>query len=247
MPPIGWHVATAREVLQRLGAGAPEEHLGCYYLGSTAPDIRVITRQPREETHYYDLSLPQSESGVPKLLETHPHLLQLQGRARAFMEGYITHLAVDELWIEQVFRPYFGRESSLSDRFRANIMDRVLQFYMDRAEREDRDLFQAFYEHVFRADPGEEVGFIDLPTMYRWRQVVSNILTQDPNWEGFRAFLGRRFLDDGQVADERARDLLEHLPDLLEEVLRYVTPERVVAFREDAIQRATAAVRGYRS
>ena len=247
MPPKAWHVVTAKDALARLQDRLLQEHLGCYLLGSTSPDIRVITGRPRAETHFYDVNADNVESGIPKLLETHPHLVQLQGRPKAFLSGYITHLATDELWIEQVYRPYFGRDSVLNSTLEANIMDRVLQFYMDRKERVERAQFKAFYDYIFQADPGDEVQFIDLPTLHRWREVVGNILNQDPTWEGFRSFSVRRFLGRSEVNDEQVRALFESLPEVLERTLKHVSPERVAAFREDAIQRSASAVRRYLS
>lgn len=247
MPPIAWHVVTAKDALARLQDRLLEEHLGCYLLGSTSPDIRVITGRSRAETHFYDVNAEDVTSGIPKLLEAHPHLVRLQGRPRAFLSGYITHLATDELWIEQVYRPYFGRNSVLNGTLEANVMDRVLQFYMDSKERVDRDRFKAFYEYIFQADPGDEVKFIDLPTLHRWREVVGNILNQDPTWEGFRSFAVRRFVGRSEVNDEQVRALFESLPEVLERTLKHVSPERVAAFREDAIQCSASAVRRYLS
>ena len=238
-------MAIAREIQLRLCDAELEEYMGSYLLGSTAPDIRVITMQPREETHFYDFDGPNGGSGIPKLLKSYPHLLQLRGRGRAFLAGYITHLAVDELWIDHVYRPYFGRESSLHNAPEADIMDRVLQFHMDRAERADHERFQQFYECIFQADPGEEVRFIDVPTLDKWREVVGSIINQDPSWEAFRSFAIRRLLGGGQPDEKKVRSLFESLPDVLERALQHVTAERVAAFREDAIQHAATAVRTY--
>ncbi len=243
MPPIGWHVAVAKETLARLDIESIEEHLACYLLGATSPDIRVLTRQPREETHFYDLRDEHCLSGIPKLLEVHPHLLQVNGRAKAFLAGYITHLATDELWIEQVYRPFFGKGTTTLSRTEADVMDRVLQFYLDRAERLDRDRFKMFYDYVLSADPGEEVGFIEAPTMRQWREVVCRILDQDPSWENFKSFTLRRFSNSAIETEEQVKTLFESLPQVLERTITYVSPERVASFKEDAIQSSQKAVR----
>ena len=247
MPPIGWHVATAREVLQRLGYDEPEEELGCFLLGSTAPDIRIMTGRPREETHFFDVKSDHENSGIPRLLEAYPHLAKLQGRPCAFVSGYLTHLAVDELWVEQVYRPFFGSGSPLGGNLEANLMDRLLQFHMDRNERMDRDRFRAFCEYIFRADPGEEIGFIDPPTLQRWREVVTGILNQDPTWEAFRTFTMRRFGAEQSAHPAEVSSFFEGIPEALERTLAYVSPDRVAAFREDAVARSLQAVKAYLS
>ena len=247
MPPIGWHVSTAREVLTRLGCGDLEDEIGCYLLGSTAPDIRIMTGRPREETHFFDLQQDHEMSGISRLFEAYEHLSGLTGRPKAFVAGYVTHLAVDETWIEQVYRPYFGRGSGLGGSLEADLMDRLLQFHMDQRERMDRDRFKAFYGYVFTADPGEEVGFIDPPTLTRWREVVTRILDQEPTWEAFRTFTMRRFGASGPVDSEQVRTFFESIPEALDRTLSHVTAERVEAFREDAVNRSLAAVKAYMS
>lgn len=245
MPPIGWHVATARRVLDGLDCRELEEEIGCFLLGSTAPDIRIMTGRPREETHFFDVKSDHGASGIPRLLENHPHLAMLKGRPKAFVSGYLTHLAVDELWVDQVYRPYFGSGSHLGGNLEANLMDRLIQFHMDRGERLDRDRFKAFYDYMFTADPGEEVGFIDVPTLYRWREVVTNILKQEPSWEAFRTVTTRRFGGEEGAEPEQVQAFFESIPEALERTLGYVTADRLEAFKADAVRRSTEAVRAY--
>lgn len=247
MPPIGWHVATARRVLDTLDYPELEEEIGCFLLGSTAPDIRIMTGRPREETHFFDVKSDHGISGIPRLLENHPHLVQLKGRPKAFVSGYLTHLAVDELWVDQVYRPYFGSGSHLGGDLEANLMDRLLQFHMDRGERLDRNRFDSFCEYMFTADAGEEIGFIDVPTLHRWREVVTNILKQEPTWEAFRTFTTRRFGGEEGAEPEQVHAFFESIPEALERTLTYVTHERLEAFRADAIRCSTEAVRAYLS
>ncbi len=247
MPPIGWHVATAREVLHRLAREDMDGEVGCFLLGSTAPDVRIITGRPREETHFFDVKSDHGASGIPRLLESYPHLSRLAGPPRAFVSGYLTHLAVDELWIEDVYRPYFGTGSELGGNLEANLMDRLLQFHIDRAERLHRDRFRAFYEYVFTAEPGDGLGFIDVPTLHRWREVVANILKQEPTWEAFRTLADRRFGSDENAEPEQVRAFFESIPTALERTLLYVTEERIAAFQEDAVRRSVDAVTAYLS
>ncbi len=245
MPPIGWHMATAREALQRLAHAGVEGEIGCYLLGATAPDMRVMTGQDREDTHFFRIDANHEQSGVAALLERYPEALTVRGRARAFVAGYLTHLTVDETWIQEVYRPYFGRESQLTDRVEANFMDRVLQFYMEQGARNDPELLQQWYQYIFRADPGEEVQFVDLPSLHRWREVVVRIVSQNPTWDGFRAFILRRFGPEGSPEEPALKHLCERIPEMLERTLNHVTPQRLAAYREAAIQRSVSALAEY--
>ena len=44
MPPLALHMGIAKELADGLRHKSLEADLGAYYLGSTTPDIRVLTR-----------------------------------------------------------------------------------------------------------------------------------------------------------------------------------------------------------
>lgn len=247
MPPVCWHLVTARLAAKRAGLALLDEAPGPYLLGATAPDVRIMTGQPREETHFITLDADHGERSIDNLFAAHPDLRTVNGRARAFLAGYLTHLEVDQAWITTVYRPFFGRESEHQSSLEANFMDRTLQFYMDWKERQDRDLVNAFYEHVMAADPADDLPIIPAPTLREWQGFVKRILQNEPSWEWFSDFLQRRLRLESSVTDEQLRTLALALPDVLERVLRYVTPERLRAFKEDAVARQAAALRSYLS
>ena len=123
MPPLALHTALAKEIADRLNLAALDDERGSFYLGSTAPDIRVITHWERSRTHFFDLERFDEQSGVSALLEAYPVLTNpddLSPQTRAFTAGYLTHLVTDETWITTVYRPYFGERSPLGGDIRAN-------------------------------------------------------------------------------------------------------------------------------
>src|SRR3990172_7124265 len=118
-----------------------QDDLGSYYLGSTAPDIRVITRWERDATHFFDLSCFEEQDSVAAFFQAHPELRKQERLSKAtlaFVSGYVTHLVLDETWISDIYRPYFGERSPMGGDARANVLDRVLQFELDRQTRADR-------------------------------------------------------------------------------------------------------------
>ena len=56
MPNLPMHIYLADQVAEQLDRGYVFDHMGAYYLGSTAPDIRAMTRWPREQTHFAPFS-----------------------------------------------------------------------------------------------------------------------------------------------------------------------------------------------
>ena len=104
---------------QMVDAPVLNENMGCYLLGSTAPDVRVITRKGREPYHFAPLDFDEVGAGIAGLYGEHPQLVEtVHGPTRSFMAGYMTHLILDETWITRMDRPLFGKDSCVSRRRR---------------------------------------------------------------------------------------------------------------------------------
>jgi hypothetical protein len=186
MPPLALHTAIAKDIADRLNTAALDDERGSLYLGATAPDIRVITHWERSRTHFFDLDCFDEQSGASALFEAYPVLTNpgdLSPKTRAFTAGYLSHLVTDETWITTVYRPHFGEKSPLGGDIRANVMDRALQFSLDAERRRDRHLMLHVLDAVTRCDIGLDIDLIDDDTLHRWRDVVSDIVQSEPNWE----------------------------------------------------------------
>ena len=96
---------------------------------------------------------------------------------------------------------------------------------------------------VTRCDIGLDIDLIDADTLRRWRDTIADIVQSEPNWDRFRQAAKRHLkIDaDGDGID----DLMASLPDLVDETLTYLTPERVEAFMDDSLRGSLDAVRDY--
>jgi hypothetical protein len=107
-----------------------------FLLGNTAPDVQVISGQPRKDTHFF--GLPIDETAPPPwelLLSTHfslsnPH--SLPPNHTAFLAGYLCHLLADWLWIRQIYSPVFGPECAWESFPQRLYLHNVLRAYLDR-------------------------------------------------------------------------------------------------------------------
>jgi hypothetical protein len=224
-----------------------ENETGTLYLGSTAPDIRVITRWDRSQTHFFDLDNFDEQDGVAAFLEQNPSLRtpgQLAAPTAAFVAGYVTHLVMDETWINMVYRPHFGQNSPLGGTLRGNIMDRALQFSLDRERRCDPELVAHVVGTVTRCDLGLDIGFIDSETLGKWHKVVVDMMATEPDWDRFR-MAARRHLSNGEADTAEFEDLVQSVPDLVDETVRYLTPELIDDFMQEALERSVTSVREY--
>lgn len=246
MPPLALHTAIAKDIADQLNLAALDDERGSLYLGSTAPDIRVITHWERSRTHFFDLDCFDEQSGVSALFAAYPTLMNpsdLSPATRSFIAGYLTHLVTDETWITTVYRPHFGEGSPLGGDIRANVMDRALQFSLDSERRRDRHLMVHVLDSVTRCDIGLDIDLIDADTLRRWRDVITDIVQHEPDWERFRQGAKRHLKVNSDNNDLDA--FMASLPDLVDETLRYLTLERVEAFMEDSLKGSLEAVRDY--
>ena len=95
---------------------------------------------------------------------------------------------------------------------------------------------------VARTDIGVNIELIDGDTLRRWREVITDIVQHEPDWERFRNAAKRHLkLESANGLD----DLMASLPDLVDETLTYLTPERIEAFMGDSRIKSLDAVRDY--
>ena len=105
-----------------------------FLFGSTAPDVQVVSGQPRWETHFFDLPIPNGE--LPpweKMLSRQPQLrvTGVPPSQAAFMAGYLCHLQADWLWVKDIFVPIFGLKSSWATFPKRLYYHNVLRSYLD--------------------------------------------------------------------------------------------------------------------
>ncbi len=248
MPPVTLHMILARRLAAGLAETLFEELPGPYLLGATAPDIRVITREDRRNTHFFDLSVFDHQDSVAGFFGAQSHLAdpaRLNPETRAFVAGYVTHLVLDEQYITGVYRRFFARHDTIGGSVRANVMDRLLQFDLDRTHGDAAlraDLCTALACTIEAID----AGFVDAETLERWRQVACDIAARGMDWDRARAMIERPLRRSGMDNEKgELSAFLDSLPELLDETIGHVTSAEVDGFVERATAAAAAAVTRY--
>jgi len=225
-----------------------DENRGSYYLGSTAPDIRFLIGTSREATHFLSLEGAEGESGVESMLEAYPELVggaKLNNTSKAFVAGYMSHLVTDEAWIYHIYRPFFGERSSLSRDPMANLLDRMLQFELDRRERLDNKNMPAVRAELNDSSSGVDISFISPSSLKRWSEFVFISATRKANWEDFRRFAEKYLIWMSRIAHEEQETFFSSFDERLEQVLKLVPPKELSAFREKSIAGSVRMAREY--
>lgn len=248
MPPIYLHMATARDILLQLDGGDVDRERGAYYLGATTPDIRVLTRGDRSETHFFDLERLDHQDSAEAFLKTHAHLAapeQLDAQTIAFVSGYLTHLVLDETYITSMYRPYFGQLSALGGDLNANMMDRLLQFELDRRRREAEAERDEIRDALSACSLSLDIGFLDSETLRRWQEVAIDQTRHPPDWRRFRN-QGGRHVRQGWGEDQAEYEaFLQTIPDLLQRTMDHISTAQVDAFVEQSKEHAQRVVERY--
>ncbi len=242
MPPITLHMVLARDIARGLAEASLVDSPGSYLLGATTPDIRVLTRQDRFSTHFFDLNEHGHQDSVTTFLGEHAALgrpEELNPATRAFVAGYISHLVMDEQYITGIYRPFFARHDALGGAIRANVMDRLLQFDLDRVYGNDPELKQDLLGALACTVENIEAGFVESETLERWRKVTVDVAARTMDWDRMRGMISNHLRYSGLEEGEALTSFLDRLPDLLDETIAHVTSTEVDAF----VQRSTDAAR----
>ena len=248
MPPLGMHVTLAKELAEKLNYDAARVEPGAYYLGATTPDIRVMTKWDRSRTHFFDFQNFEQQRSVETLFRKYPELASPEGKSKsaaAFLCGYISHLEIDEAWIVDIYRPCFGERSALKGDVFANLLDRVLQFELDKRSRGDPSVVPEMRDEIRSATVNEAIGFLDKDTLLRWREVSADVVSREPTWDRFGVLASRHLRAYGVESEADLAHFLDNIPDLIDQSIKAVTPERIEAFQTRARERALEAMRTY--
>lgn len=248
MPNLPMHLYLANQAAEELDWGSIHDHAGSFFLGSTTPDIRAMTRLPRETTHFAPLSVEVVGTGTRTMLELHPELADhrnLTPATRAFVLGYISHLVADEVWITTMFRTYFDNDNRVTcDEVGAHIWDRALQLEMDRRAIPAMNGFHQVVEHMVCADQGVEVAFLDVEVLQEWREWVNRFMGWEFSWDRLKRALNRMYRDNDDVQQAVDR-FLAAMPYSLERIYEKIPEERLDDYQQKVLAETVSHVRQY--
>ncbi len=176
VPTPFYHLSIAVEVLQHPSLEPAvrrllEDQRGEFLFGNTAPDVQVVSGQPREITHFFDL--PIHPNDPPAWLHMQQRYPELSGRTallpsrRAFLAGYMCHLQADWNWVMKIFMPVFGLRSHWETFGKRLYLHNVLRSYLDREYLPN--LSNGSTACLGSAQPDGWLPFVDDRYLLEWR------------------------------------------------------------------------------
>lgn len=247
MPFFATHMKVAEAAFSELDVPEADNLLGYALLGSTAPDRRMVTHQPREETHYFNLTQSEEGDGIRGMFRSSPDLRNARNLAwqeRAFLAGYLSHLALDEAWITRVYRPYFGNPNSIGSNPHHNILDRALQYSLNLEVNTSRNKMDFYHSCLEQVDPQLCITLVDVSFLSSWLKSTTDTTTQAGSWTGFERFIGR-FKSDPNIDHNVIEAFLKRPESMLELIFQQMPGNLPAIIVEHAIKNSITAAQEY--
>jgi hypothetical protein len=196
-----------------------------YLLGSIVPDARVENVvDSRSATHFYHYTEPYTKDPWRIMLDKHPQLNMPKDNAhKAFIAGYVAHLAMDQIWTENMLRPHFAHGDWGED-----IKGRFFVLHLMLIDMDQRDLASlpgSVAKEICAAKPDHWLPFMPQDVVIGWQNDLYNQLKPDgasQTLEIFGARVHRTAEDMRRLVDDTAwmqKNLWDHVPRSILEVI----------------------------
>ncbi len=245
MPTPVMHLALAEEILcgDALSLATRRwliQQRGPFLLGHTVPDVQTISRQGREETHFYTIPRTTDRPAYEALFAAHPQLAcadMLLPAQAAFVAGYIAHLLLDEIWLEDVFLRYFMAQewATLHERL---FLHNVLRTWVD--ARDQRRLDGDVATVLREVEPWGWLPFVGDEHLRAWRDWLVEQLGPARNVETAQVF-ARRMGMSALVVEE----ILASPRQMEERIFRHVPRAALKSFHDVGYERSVRLIERY--
>jgi len=244
MPTPAVHLALAEEMLRRgdLSPAVCEflmRYQGPFLLGHTAPDVRSVSGQDREDSHFYTVPRSSDRPACECLLAAHPTLIRsdaLSNPQMAFVAGYLAHLELDELWLDDVFHVFV--RGSWGPLRRRLFLHNVLRTWLD-YQAQDR-LGPRVAQTLRSVHPSSWLAFVRDEDLREWRDWLVRQLAPGHRMETAEVFAERMGISASEIdAVARSSDLME------ERVFRHFSAAALESFQAAGYRRSVSVVDAY--
>jgi len=225
MPTPFYHLSLAEGLLEH--PALPEEvrqflhGSRCVFLfGSTSPDVQVVSGQPRQSTHFFNLPIQAEDLPAwEQLLLDYPLLADAEhipATQAIFMAGYLCHLQADWLWVKEIFAPVFGPYCSWGTFSERIFLHNVLRAYLDECILPG--LHTAMDVCLSRVEPEGWLPFVGDVYLCKWRDFLFPQLEPGATSQTVEVFSSRQGVSRPEfkallASEERMQaEVFNHLP-----------------------------------
>jgi hypothetical protein len=237
VPTPFYHLSIATELLQhphlKDSARWKLNSEQCAFLfGNTAPDVQMISGQPRQDTHFFTLPITNgSVLAWERLFASYPQLSkldELEPNQAAFIAGYVCHLQADWYWILNIFWPNFSQWSKWGTTKSRLYLHNVLRSYLD--ENELRRLPPGMDSCLKRVKPYRWLPFAGDEHLLKWSSFLAQQLHPNGKTRTVEVFAEREGLDPQEF-----NSLLASAERMDHEVFVHVSRNQLAKYRQELI------------
>jgi hypothetical protein len=248
MPNAHTHLAAVADLLNQpeLTVAVPwisnNEPQSAFLLGAIGPDARAVSGQPREATHFFNIPPEDNALAQDVMLRSYPilHLAASLTPARAaFVAGYMTHLVMDQTWLEVVVMPGLFIDGLAWGTHHPNW--RLYSILMTWLEyRAAARLRKEIAPSLASAQPDSWLPFIQDRHLVQWRDHVVNMI----HTEGARR-TSVIFAQTNNLTAQELEDIVLSEARMAEQAYPTLAPDRLAEFEATTARRSLAAILQY--
>ena len=197
-----------------------------FLFGNTAPDVQVVSNQPREATHFFHIpfgATPQPHRTLFKAFPVLAHAQSLPAAHAAFMAGYICHLWLDIIWVRDIYLPAFGpdaRWDTMRDRL---LFHNILRAWCDLNDQ--RQLNGDIGTTLAAAQPRKWLPFTADAYLREWRDLLAAQFQPGATIRTVEVFAARN-----RVSQEEFHRVLDSPAELNRLIFTHASHEKIEAF-----------------
>ena len=198
MPTPFYHLSLAQALLEHSALPLQlkenlHHHQPAFFLGHIAPDVQVVSKQKRTETHFYNIPI---KAGIlppwEEIIRNYPGLLAANNDydQLVFVAGFLCHLQVDWYWTQEIFEPIFGPSAFWSTLKKRLYLHNVLRSYLDRQVL--HNLSEQTGHVIALANIQERLPFVNDPDLIKWRNFLAEQLQPGAKVKTVEVFANRQ-------------------------------------------------------
>ncbi len=248
MPNAQTHLASVCDLLAQptvqaaFGWLADDQAQAAFLLGAISPDVRAVSGDIREATHFFDIPPRDAQPAPRAMLRAWPQLRdprQLVRPQAAFVAGYITHLVMDQTWVEMiVMRRLFVAGTHWGIHHPNWRVYSVLMTYLEyqaaaRLPRRAVDL-------LAQAEPHGWLPFIRDEHLIEWRDHVVSVIER-----GGAQLISRMFAETNRITPAEMEAIVLSEERMAEEGFAVVSREHLRAFEDEVGRRSASTATHY--
>jgi hypothetical protein len=218
------------------------EQKGPFLLGSTAPDVQVISGQERQATHFFSVPIkPGVQLPWKRLLQEHPSLIHSNDQhleRDVFIAGYLCHLQADWTWVLEIFLPVFGPARMWGTFQKRLYLHNVLRAYLD--EEVINALPLDTPEYLRRTVPENWLPFVQDAYLIRWCNYISNQLQPGADVKTIDVFSARQGIDP-----EEFQSIIHSESQMQAQIFRQIPRKKLKAYRSRVLKMNLYILQGY--